>query len=507
MRVGPRWILAILVVAVVLLHLFVNQRWGYHSDELYFIECGRHLAFGYVDHAPMVPWLAGLTCPTGECSLWALRFPSLVARALAVLLTGKLVWELGGGPFATLVAGLAMIIAPAFQRMGKILCIPVMEPVLWTACALVLVYLIQGRSRKWWLALGAFAGIGLLTKHTMLIWGFAAFVGILLTPLRRDLRTPWPWLAGLLAALIFLPHLMWQAQNDWATLEFLRNISEGMLANIPRPLFVLGQLLYMHPVAVPLWIAGLAFFFGTSGARYRILGWIFVVSFFVLLGTHSKPYYLAPAYPALFAGGAVLLEGTFQGVASRAAMAAALVVGGVLLTPFTLPILPLQQQDDALRAILGSIVPPEALTHDLHAEHGWPEQAEAVAAVHAKLPEEDRERTLVLTARYGQASAINFFGSRHGLPRAVSGHMTYYLWGPGEVAGPVIAYGFTKERLLKYFGSVVQQGRIDHPLANARERGVPIYLCRDPMRPLGDVWDDFKRYRHASPAASPPSIE
>jgi hypothetical protein len=304
-----------------------------------------------------------------------------------------------------------------------------------------------------------------------------------------------------------LPHLMWQAQNDWATLEFLRNISEGMLANIPRPLFVLGQLLYMHPVAVPLWIAGLVFFFGTSGARYRVLGWIFVVSFFVLLGTHSKPYYLAPAYPALFAGGAVWLEGRFQGVASRAAMAAALVVGGVLLTPFTLPILPLQQQDDALRAILGSIVPPEALTHDLHAEHGWPEQAEAVAAVHAKLPEEDRERTLVLTARYGQASAINFFGSRHGLPRAVSGHMTYYLWGPGEVAGPVIAYGFTKERLLKYFGSVVQQGRIDHPLANARERGVPIYLCRDPMRPLGDVWDDFKRYSHASPAASPPSIE
>ena len=347
MRVEPRWILAILVVAVVLLHLFVNQRWGYHSDELYFIECGRHLAFGYVDHAPMVPWLAGLTCPAGECSLMALRFPSLVARALAVLLTGKLVWELGGGRFATLLAGLAMIIAPAFQRMGKILCIPVMEPVLWTACAIVLVYLIQGRSRKWWLALGVFAGIGLLTKHTMLIWGFAVFVGI-------------------------------------------------------------------------------------------------------------------------------------------------------VLTPFTLPILPLQQQDDALRAVLGSIVPPEALTHDLHGEHGWPEQAEAVAAVYAKLPAGERELAVVLTGRYGQASAINFFGPRHGLPSAVSGHMTYYLWGPSEAAGPVIAYGFSKERLLKYFGSVVQQGTIEHPLANARERGVPIYVCRDPVQPLGDVWTDFKRYRHAN---------
>ncbi|MBW2589067.1 MAG: glycosyltransferase family 39 protein, partial [Deltaproteobacteria bacterium] len=366
MRAGARLALLVLVVAVVLLHLFVNRRWGYHSDELYFIECGRHLAFGYVDHAPMVPWLAGLVCPSGECSLFALRFPSLVARALAVLLTGKLVWELGGGRFATVLAGLAVIIAPALQRMGKILCIPVLEPVLWTACAIVVVYLIQGRSRRWWLALGVLAGIGLLTKHTMLIWGFAALVGIMLTPLRRDLRTPWPWLAGLIAVLIFLPHLIWQAQNDWATLEFLRNISDGMLANIPRPLFVLGQLLYMHPMAIPLWVAGLVFFFGAAGARYRVLGWIFVVSFLVMLWTHAKPYYLAPAYPALFAGGAVLLEAKLRSVALRTTAAAALIVGGLLLTPFTLPILPLPQQDDALRAVLGAIVPPEALTHDLH---------------------------------------------------------------------------------------------------------------------------------------------
>jgi len=498
MRARPRWTLAILVVAVVLLHCFVNGRWGYHRDELYFIECGRHLAFGYVDHAPMVPWLAGLMCPTGECSLFALRFPSLVARALTVLLTGKLVWELGGGRFATTLAGLAVIIAPAFQRMGKILCIPVLEPVIWTACAIVLVYLIQGRSRKWWLALGVLAGIGLLTKHAMLIWGFTVFAGILLTPLRRDLRTPWPWLAGSIAALIFMPHLIWQAQNDWATLEFLRNISEGMLANIPRPLFVLGQLLYMHPMTIPLWVAGLVFFFGSSGERYRILGWIFVVSFFVLLWRHAKPYYLAPAYPALFAAGGVLLEDKLRGLASRAATTAALLIGGLLLTPFTLPIFPLTQQDDALRAALGSIVPPEALTHDLHDEYGWPEQAEAVAAVFAKLSEEEQERTIVLTGNYGEASAINFFGPKLGLPRAVSGHMAYYLWGPGEEADVVIAYGLPEERLRKYFGSVREEGRTEHPLASADETGVPIYVCREALLPLREAWKDFKVYRHAA---------
>jgi hypothetical protein len=85
--------------------------------------------------------------------------------------------------------------------------------------------------------------------------------------------------------------------------------------------------------------------------------------------------------------------------------------------------------------------------------------------------------------------------------------MTYYLWGPGEAAGTVIAYGFPKATLLRYFGRVVQRGRIDHPLANARERGVPIYVCRDPVQPLGDVWDDFKKYRNASPAASPPTAD
>ncbi len=281
-----------------------------------------------------------------------------------------------------------------------------------------------------------------------------------------------------------------------------------MLANIPRPLFVLGQLLYMHPVAIPLWVAGLVFFFGAAGARYRVLGWIFVVSFLVMLWTHAKPYYLAPCLPRAFCWGRCAAgskaprcgaENRGGGGADRRGVASDALHAPHFAAAAT-------GRCVAGRPRLDRSL-PEALTHDLHAEYGWPEQAEAVAAVYAELPKEEQKRTVVLTARYSQASAINFFGARHGLPRAVSGHMTYYLWGPGEPASTVIAYGFPEATLLRYFGRVVQRGRIDHPLANARERGVPIYVCTDPVQPLGDVWDDFRRYRHASPAASPPTAD
>ncbi len=493
----PWGLLLLLVLVVVLVHLLLIERWGYHRDELYFIECGRHLALGYVDHSPMVPWLAHLVCGTGECSLVALRLPSVIARALTVVLTGLLVWELGGRRFATLLAGTAVIIAPAYLRMGKILCIPVFEPIFWTGCALMLTYLIHGRSRKWWLGIGLVAGLGLLTKHTMLLWGVATLFGIVMTPLRRDLRTPWPWLGGLIAFAVFVPQLLWQAQHDWATLEFLRNISQGMLAQIPRHLFVLGQLLYMHPFTIPLWLAGLAFCFSSIGERYRIFGWIFVVSFAVLFIVHSKPYYLAAAYPMLFAAGAVWAEHKIRTTAWRTTAVAALVAGGLFTAAFVLPILPLETQDKALGAAIGSIVPPIALTHDLHDEYGWKQQAQTVARVLHALPADERDDALVLTANYGQASAINFFGPALGLPRAVTGHMTYYLWGVGDRdPAVVLSYGFSREWLQKYFRVVEEHARINHPLANKGEQDLPVYVCRDAIRPLREVWPEFKVYHH-----------
>ncbi len=347
---------------------------------MYFVECGRHLAAGYVDHPPLVPLVARVACALGDCGVGALRLGPLVARVVTVALTVLLVRRLGGKGFAQWIAGLAVILAPAFLRMGKILCIPVFEPVFWTGGTLLLLDIARGASPRLWLAVGAIAGAGLLNKHTMLVWGLGAAVGaIVVAELRATLRTRWPWLGAALAIAMTMPNVVWQAQNDFATVEFLRQAQAGMLAQIPRVLFLSGQLLYMHPFAALLWIPALWVAATRAEPAGRIFGAIFAFGLVTFLVTRGKPYYLAPAYPPLFALGAVLWERRLQGVGSRLALVLAQVATGVATAVLTLPYLPLPTIDAKVGQLFGKVVPPIALTHDLHDEYGWREQAESVA--------------------------------------------------------------------------------------------------------------------------------
>jgi hypothetical protein len=486
-----------LAAVKILLHLWLIERYGYHRDELYFIECGRRLAFGYVDHAPLVPWIAA-AAGLFDHDLFALRLPSVIAGATSVGLTVWLTRSWGGGRLAQLVSGLAVLGAPAFLRMSKILCIPVFEPLCWTGAALVITHILRGASPRWWLGLGALVGVGLLTKHSMLFWALGFVVGAVLTPgLRHWFRTPWPYLGGLVSLLLFAPNLVWQGQHDWATLQFLREISEGMLARIPRALYVGGQFLYMNPLATPIWLAGLWWLFSQAGREYRIFAWIFVTVFVVQLLMRSKPYYLAPAFPSLLAAGASLIERISRkrrwlGPAAVANTVAAVIVGSLL----SLPIVSLSKMDQIVERVLGWAVPPIALTHDLHDEYGWAEQAQVVARVRdAALLHEERARAIVLTGNYGEASAIQFFGPKLELPPATTGHMTYYVWGlPVAEPSAVIAYGIPLGTLNALFEQVSLGSRVDHALAVPSERHLPIYVCRRPRRPLPEIWPSLRRY-------------
>jgi 4-amino-4-deoxy-L-arabinose transferase-like glycosyltransferase len=489
-----------LAAVKVTLHLWLIERYGYHRDELYFIECGKRLAFGYVDHAPFVPWVAAVA-GVFDHHLIALRLPSVLAGAASILMTVLLARAWGGGAIAQLVSGLSVLSAPAFLRMSKILCIPVFEPLYWTGCALVLTRILHGGSPKLWLAVGAIAGIGLLTKHSMLFWALGLAVGTLLTAsLRSTLRTPWPWLGAVVAIALFSPNLVWQAQNDWATLEFLRAISQGMLAQIPRALYVAGQVLYMNPLTLPVWLGGLWFLFSERGRRYRPFGWLFLTVFFVQLALKSKPYYLAAAYPPLFAAGGLLVERMSRrkpwfGRAAVAEVGAAVALGVLL----SLPVFSLETTDRLLARAIGWAVPPIALTHDLHDEYGWREQAQTLARIRdSALTPDERSSTIVLTGNYGEASAVQFFGPDLDLPRAASGHMNYYLWNlPVADPAAVIAYGLPAETLNRLFEEVAVVGELGHPLAHPAEQHVPVYRCRRPRQPLREAWPSLKRYGNA----------
>jgi len=399
---------------------------------------------------------------------------------------------------AQLFAGLSMLFAPAFLRIGSMLDIPVFEVLIWTAASYLVIRIIKRSERRLWPLVGAIAGVGLLTKHTMLLWGAGLLVGLLLTKERRQLTSGWLWLGAVIALLLFAPNLVWQAQNDWATLEFLSNMRNGVLADIPRPLFLAGQALYMHPLSLPVWITGLVWLFRSDGGSRRFLGWMFVTMMFALLVTRGKPYYLAPAYPVLFAAGGVALGQFFTGVRFRAlrnAYVAAVVTGGIALSLLVLPALPVERIDGGIDAVLGWAVPPMALTHDLHAEFGWVEHTEAVLRAYETLSADDRERVAIVVASYGQASALNHYGRDYGLPRAVTGHQTFYLWGPPPERGEVlITYGLSLDWLGANFESVEEVDRIEAPLARPFDADLPIFLCRTPTRTLSEMWPDLKRY-------------
>ena len=494
-RRRERVVLITLVVLKLGMHLALAGRYGRHRDEYYFIDCGKNLAFGYVDHAPMVPWLAGLSTALFGDSLVMLRLPSILAGAAAVWLTVLLAQRFGANAYGQALAGIALLLAPAYLRMHGMLDIVAFEPLFWTVAAWVVADIIDGASAKRWLLVGVVVGLGLLNKHTMLLWGVGMFAGMVATPLRAQLKTPWPWLGAAVALLIASPNLAWQAAHDWPTVEFVQKMGETILADIPRHLFWAGQILYFGILAVPIWLAGIVYFFTDAGKRYRALGILFVTVMVVLTVTRAKPYYSAPAFPLVFAGGGVVLGRWFETRrAARTTYTAALVGSGLALSLITLPLLPLSTVDAALDKGLGWLVRPVDLTHDMHDEFGWPEMVEGVAEAFESLEPAERETATIVTGDYGEASAINLHGKKYGLPRATSGYMTHYLWGPDDTRpGPVLLVNPSPEALDVICEAPVQVARIVHEVA--MESSVAVYLCRE-HPPLRSVWPQLKLYVH-----------
>ncbi len=498
----PWWrVVALLCALKALLHLALVQRYGYHGDELYFVECGRRLALGYVDHPPLIPWLARAADELGG-GLLLLRLPAIVAGVGTLLCTALLVREWGGGTRAVTLALVSATVAPASLRLGGMLNIPVIEVFLCSLVALLVARALR-RSGTWtWLWAGAVLGLAILAKHSSLLWAGALAAGVLATPARRALAQPWPWAGGLVALAVAAPNLAWQVQHDFATLTFIRTLRHEVLAEQGRALFVAGQLLYFHPLVVPVWVAGLVFAFREPGRAARPFALLFVIMFAALLGMGGKPYYLASAYPAVLAAGGVALERWFASrvVLYRVALAS-LAATGMGLATLTLPVLPLPVLDASIERLLGRVVPPIALTHDLHGMYGWEQHVAEVEHVFQELSPQDRDVTTVLAGNYSQASAINVLGSAR-TPLAVSGNMSYFLWGPGAGRGEVlIVYGQVVDRVRSHYGSCSERGRIRAPLARPWDTELPVYVCRDPDISLQDLWPRLQQYGHLPPSA------
>ena len=484
------------------LHLLTANRYGYFRDELYYAACGQHLAWGYVDHAPLIAVICWFARRLMGDSLYALRlFPALSAAA-KVLLTAWMVRELGGRRFAQFLAAVVIFFCPIYLTMDSFLSMNSFEPLFWMGCVAVAMRIVNGGSPRLWLLFGAIAGVGILNKHSTLFFGLAFFLGLLFTSGTRYLRNVWIWLGALIAFLIFLPNLLWEIAHQFPTIEVLQNAARFKNAPVSWYGFIAEQALLVHPLAFSVVLAGLWFFFKSNeGRSYRFLGWTYVLLLAEMLILKGRIYYVAPIYPMLFAAGAVWIERRIEQHDwnwARQAILIPLAVGGIVAAPLALPILPVDAA--AAYSNFWDIHKVRVENYDsgrlpqFFADmFGWPNQVKVVASVYRGLSLEDRAHVAILAANYGEAGAIDYFGPSYGLPRAISPHNNYYLWGPGDSSNNVIiAVGMDQHKLQLLFADVQKAARISDSYAIPEEDDLPVYICRTPRLPLSRVWHSLK---------------
>jgi 4-amino-4-deoxy-L-arabinose transferase-like glycosyltransferase len=487
------------------IHLATNGpgAYGYFRDELYYLDCARHLGWGYVDQPPLSILILAATRALLGDGMLAVRAPAALIGAATVALSGMIAREMGGGRFAQALACLAVLAAPIFLAISSFFSMNAFDQFFWALAALILVRLIRTDDARLWLWFGLVAGLGLENKFSMGLLGIGVIVALAVTPLRRHFRRWELWAGGLIAAALFAPHVWWQIRQGWPTLEFMHNARVYKNMPVTALSFLAGQLVLVGPLNAPLWFAGLVWGLSTkSGRAFRPLSIVYAVTLAILIVSNGKVYYLSPAYPMLLAMGAVWLETASANRRwARGAALGAVIAGGLFTAPLAIPLL----SPEALiryQAAVGLTAPQQerahsgALPQHLGDRLGWEEFVAMVAAAYRRLPPEDQARCSVLVGNYGETGAVNLLGRRYGLPRAISGHMTNYLWGPGDATGEVmLVYGRQREELAPLFASVEEAARFHHPYVMDRQNDRPLYLCRGLKTSVREAWPLVKEYQ------------
>jgi 4-amino-4-deoxy-L-arabinose transferase-like glycosyltransferase len=412
-----------------------------------------------------------------------------------MVLAGLMARGLGGSRLAQIVTALAVAIAPISLIQGALFQYVSFDYLWWLLVAYLTLRLLKSEDPRWWLGIGAAIGLGMMTKYTMAFFVAGLVGGVLLTQARRYLASPWLWGGVTLSLLIFLPNLMWQIQHNFISLEHLSSIhardirigrTEGFL---PEQFFVCANIF-----TLPFWVAGLYYyFFKPEGKRYRLLGWLYVITLGLFFAAQGRSYYMGPAYPMLIVAGVVVWEQWLASLPLRPARLVlratwgALAVGGVLFGAITLPIAPVNSRLWRLTAGV----------HDNFVEQiGWPELVETVADVYAGLPAAEKPQVGILAGNYGEAGAINLYGPAYGLPEAISGINSYWLRGYGEPPPQtLIVLGAQREDVDRYF----ERCELVSPITNRYNvkneettRYPGVFICRGLREPWPQLWPHFR---------------
>lgn len=483
------------------LTLITAGHYGFFGDELYYIACSKHLAFGYVDHPPLVAFLTLISTTIFGETIIGLRFLSGLFGATTVLLSAKVAAEIGGGKFSQAIAALSICFGLAFPALSSFFSMNPVDIMLCTLFTLMFSKTIRMSSPKKWITLGVLLGVGLLNKYTFMVLGFSLLLSLIITKKWSIFKSPWIYISGLIGLLMFMPHILWQINNGWPTLEFMRNVTENKNLNLSPITFLSQIVIGLNPFTFPLWLSGLGFLlFSKEIKEYRFLGWTALIFVLIYMFQNSKFYYVLPVFPLLLSSGAVASERFLNRFRTRLVkwtIVTILVISGTVLMPLAIPILPVDQfvkysktlgLQSTLRMEKG-----ESISLPLHFAYrfGWKELLDTVANAYSTLPQNERNKCAILASWYGIAGAIDHYGPEYNLPNAICPLNNYWMWGTHNYSSEIVlAVGYSDDTLRKYFNSVDHIALFQHPYAYS----VNIYLCKKPKYTLKQMWTQLKRF-------------
>ncbi|MEJ2311366.1 MAG: glycosyltransferase family 39 protein [Gemmatimonadales bacterium] len=486
-----------------LLHAGTNLfgPYEFHRDEFLYMAMGQHLRLWQMDFPPFIAMLSEATRFLLGDSLVALRLPPALMSTALLVIAALAARELGGGRFAQGLAAFSVLASALFLRSGNLSQPVVIDQLFWSLALLALLRLGTTRNPRWWLAYGAAAGFGLLAKFSLLVFGFATLVALLVTRERRWLATPWPWMAALLAFVIGSPSIIGQFNLGFPVMTQMEDLRSAQLARVSAVAFLLDQPRMVAGFALAV-VGAAGLCFGRLGRPYRLAGWTATLAVVTLILLHGKSYYAGPVYPVLLGAGSVIIAGITAprwGPILRWGLVGILAAYLIMLLPMGLPILEPETMERYLVAIglqsaaVTNVGAQERIPQDYADMLNWKEQVEEIARVYDALPPADQRRTVILASNYGEAGAIDFYGPAYGLPAARAFVGSYWFFGPGELPGDVmILHGFAEEDLTDYFESLTAAGHVTHPYAVSEQRDRTIFVGRGPRTTLQDAWPGWE---------------
>ena len=501
-------VVLILFILIKLIISFFPVEYGIFRDEFYYLAMSENLDFGYLDVPPLAPLLLAFVRLFFGVSYFSLHLLPAISGCLILCLSYLIVKKLNGGIFAVVLTLSCITFAPQFVAFGSFYSYDYLDQFFWILTLFTIVLLLKSENKKYWIYFGVAAGFGLLSKITILYLGFGIFLALILTKNRKYLLTWQFWIGGIIAFLIFSPYIIWHISKDMIVMDYYKNYASGKAAGTNPFDFLSNHIITLNPLTLPVWLSGFFYFlFNREVKKYNLISIAFIIVSAVSILTKTKYYLVTPFFPLLFAGGAVFIESIILKKQEKYILAAGriyssfIILGGLFIVPLARPVIPAESYIKLSNMIkLDKQVKVEnhklSLLPQFYADRfGWEEMVVKIKEAYDTLTDDEKKKCAIIVGNYGEAGAIEYYGKKYNLPKPVSGHLQYYIWGDrGHTGEAAIILGWKKEDVQIAYDEVIQTGEIYHKYAMPYENNQPVYVCRKLKIPFEKILKKIKNF-------------